>query len=70
MDAVADVVIGERKLNLYARTFSYTHAEYANVIGAIDLLKHPDIRLMMRKRRTTFLTHPNDRYAGTTRGPP
>jgi hypothetical protein len=27
VNAVADVVIGERKLNLYARTFSYTHAE-------------------------------------------
>src|SRR4051794_31503074 len=46
VDAVADVVIGERQLNLYARTFSYTHAEYANVIGAIGLIKNPGLRLM------------------------
>ncbi len=31
VNAVADVVVGERKLNLYVRTFSYTEQEYANV---------------------------------------
>jgi hypothetical protein len=66
VDAVADVVIGERHLNLYARTFSYTHAEYANIIGAINLLQHREIRLMMKETpHDFFLTHPNDRYAGT-----
>jgi hypothetical protein len=66
VDAVADVVIGERRLNLYARTFSYTHEEYANVIGAVNLFRHPEIRLMMKETpHDFFLTHPNDRYAGT-----
>jgi hypothetical protein len=66
VDAVADVVIGERHLNLYARTFSYTHAEYANIIGAINVLRHPEIQLMMKETpHDFFLTHPNDFYAGT-----
>lgn len=66
VDAVADVVINERHLNLYARTFSYTHAEYANIIGAINLMKNSGIRLMMKETpHDFFLTHPNDRYAGT-----
>jgi hypothetical protein len=70
VDAVADVVVGERHLNLYARTFSYTHAEYAAIIGAIDLLTHPEIRLMMKETpHDFFLTHPNDRYAGTIARP-
>jgi hypothetical protein len=66
VDAVADVVIGERKLNLYARTFAYTHEEYANIIGAVGLFTRKDIRLMMKETpHDFFLTHPNDRYAGT-----
>jgi len=66
VDAVADVVVGERKLNLYIRTFSYTRKEYENVIGAIALLKRPDVRLMMKETpHDFFLTHPNDPYAGT-----
>jgi hypothetical protein len=66
VDAVADVVIGERKLNLYARTFAYTHEEYANIIGAVELFTRKDIRLMMKETpHDFFLTHPNDRYAGT-----
>jgi hypothetical protein len=70
VNAVADVVIGERKLNLYARTFSYSHAEYANVIGAIKLFARPEIRLMMKETpHDFFLTHPNDRYAGTIARP-
>jgi hypothetical protein len=65
VNAVADVVVGERKLNLYARTFSYTHAEYRNIIAAVNLFS-PGIRLMMKETpHDFFLTHPNDRYAGT-----
>src|SRR5688500_10577230 len=70
VDAVADVVCGERRLNLYARTFAYTYAEYDNIIGAIKLFKRPEIRLMMKETpHDFFLTHPNDRYAGTIARP-
>ncbi len=64
--AVAAVVIGERGLNLYIRTFSYTHAEYAMVIGAVNLLRDLRIRLMMKETpHDFFFTHPDDMYAGT-----
>ena len=69
VNAVADVVIGERKLNLYARTFSYTHEEYRAIIGAVDRF-HPGVRLLMKETpHDFFLTHPNDRYAGTIARP-
>ena len=65
VNAVADVVVGERKLNLYVRTFSYSQKEYANVLGAIRLRKRPQIRLMMKETpHDFFLTHPDNPYAG------
>jgi hypothetical protein len=70
VNAVADVVIGERHLNLYARTFAYTHAEYENITRAIGHFDRPDIRLMMKETpHDFFLTHPNDFYAGTIARP-
>jgi hypothetical protein len=69
VNAVADVVIGERHLNLYARTFSYTHAEYRAIIGAVDRFR-PGVRLLMKETpHDFFLTHPNDFYAGTIARP-
>lgn len=66
VNAVADVVIGERKLALYARTFAYTEAEYAAIAEAISLFARPEIRLMMKETpHDFFLTHPHDRLAGT-----
>src|SRR5690606_37844370 len=43
VNAVADVVIGERGLDLYARTFAYTHREYDNITGAIERFERPGI---------------------------
>ncbi len=65
VNAVADVVIGERGMNLYARTFSYDFAEYENITGAINLFERPDIRLMMKEAPHDFLlTHPNNFFPG------
>lgn len=70
VNAVADVVIGERALNLYARTFAYTHDEYDNITGAIERFERPEIRLMMKETpHDFFLTHPNDFFAGTIARP-
>jgi hypothetical protein len=70
VNAVADVVVGERKLNLYVRTFSYTQKEYANVLGAVALIERPDIRLMMKETpHDFFLTHPDNPYVGTVARP-
>lgn len=70
VNAVADVVIGERKLTLYTRTFSYTHEEYRNIAGAIAKFQRPDVRLAMKEvPHDFFLTHPNDFFAGTIARP-
>ncbi|HAZ03403.1 MAG: hypothetical protein A2W90_00095 [Bacteroidetes bacterium GWF2_42_66] len=70
VNAVASVVIGERGLNMYARTFSYTHKEYDNIVGAVKLFAYPEIRLMMKETpHDFFLTHPNDFFAGTINRP-
>ena len=70
VNAVAEVVIGERKLNLYARTFAYTHKEYDNIVGAMKLFQRPQIRLMMKETpHDFFLTHPNDFFAGSIARP-
>jgi hypothetical protein len=70
VNAVADVVIGERRLTLYARTFSYTHDEYRNIAGAIAKFARPDVRLAMKEvPHDFFLTHPNDFFAGTIARP-
>jgi hypothetical protein len=64
VNAVADVVVGERHLTLYARTFAYTHQEYDNIVGAVDLFR-PGVRLLMKETpHDFFLTHPNDFFAG------
>ncbi|HOB86038.1 MAG TPA: hypothetical protein PK521_16820 [Bacteroidales bacterium] len=66
VDAVADVICEEMKKKLYIRTFSYTDAEYQNTIGCISHIKNQDIILMIKETpHDFFLTHPNDRYAGT-----
>lgn len=65
VNAVADVVIGEYGMNLYARTFAYDHEEYERIIGAIDLFEYDEIRLMMKETpHDFFITHPLDFIAG------
>lgn len=70
VNAIAEVVISERKLELYARTFSYSKEEYDRITGAIELFHHPEIRLMMKETpHDFFLTHPNDFFAGKINRP-
>ena len=65
VNAVSDVVIGERKKKLYIRTFAYSEEEYANIIGCLDHLKSDQIVLMMKETpHDFFLTHPNDPFIG------
>lgn len=66
VNAVADVVVGERKLALYARSFSYTRKEFANVLAAIELIERPEVRLMMKEApHDFFLPHPPNPFVGT-----
>ena len=65
VNAVADVVIGERRLNLYARTFAYDYKEYERIGSAIKLFERDEIRLIMKETpHDFFLLHPQDFYAG------
>ena len=66
INSVADVVVGELDKKLYIRTFSYSDSEYDAIIGCIEHLKYDEIILMMKETpHDFFLTHPNDKYAGT-----
>lgn len=70
VDAVAEVVCEEQGKKLYIRTFAYTDAEYMNTIGCIGHIKSNKIILMMKETpHDFFLTHPNDKYAGTINRP-
>lgn len=70
VDAVAEVVCNEFGKQLYIRTFAYTDAEYKNTIGCISHIKSDKIILMMKETpHDFFLTHPNDKYAGTINRP-
>ncbi|MCX6013264.1 MAG: hypothetical protein NTV30_07640 [Chloroflexi bacterium] len=70
VDEVANIVCREYGKKLYIRTFAYTDAEYSNIIGCIEHIKNQDIILMMKETpHDFFLTHPNDKYAGTINRP-
>jgi hypothetical protein len=70
VDAVAEVVCDELGKQLYIRTFAYTDSEYHNIIGSIDHIKSKKVILMMKETpHDFFLTHPNDKYAGTINRP-
>jgi hypothetical protein len=70
VNAIADVVVGERHLNLYARLLSYTHAEFAAIAQAVSLFPRPEIRLIIKDTTHEFyLNHPNDPVAGTIARP-
>lgn len=70
VDAVASVVCDELDKKLYIRTFAYTDAEYSNTIGCLEHIKSQKVVLMMKETpHDFFLTHPNDKYAGTINRP-
>jgi hypothetical protein len=59
VNAVASVIIDERDLNLYIRTFVYTRAELDSMLGCINLISNPKIRVMTKEvPHDFFLTHP------------
>lgn len=70
VNRVADVVIGERGLRLYARTFAYSEAEYALLLDAVNRFERPEICLMMKETpHDFFLTHPDNPHIGTMARP-
>ncbi|WP_455505517.1 hypothetical protein [Coprobacter sp.] len=63
VNAISDVLIGERKKKLYIRTFAYSETEYKSTIGCIKHLKYDEVILMMKETpHDFFLTHPDNVY--------
>lgn len=63
VNAISDVLIGERKKKLYIRTFAYSEEEYKGTTGCIEYLKYDEVILMMKETpHDFFLTHPDNYY--------
>lgn len=70
VNAVADVVVGERKKRLVIRTFAYSDREYEATVGCIRHIKEPSVTLMVKETpHDFFLTHPDNAFAGKTGRP-
>lgn len=70
VDTLASVIIDERKLNLYVRTFVYNRAELSSMLKCINLVKHPGIRVMTKEApHDFFLTHPVAEFVGKIKFP-
>ncbi len=65
VNAVAAVVIEERKKKLYIRTFAYSKEEYAAIAGCVSHIKNDKVILMIKEvPHDFFLTHPNNPLVG------
>ncbi len=59
VDSVASVVVKERNLKLYIRSFMYNRSELSNLMNCFDLIKTPDIVVMAKEApHDFFVTHP------------
>jgi hypothetical protein len=70
VDEVAEVVVNERNLKLYARTFIYTRAELSNILSCIDKVTNDKVMLMVKEvPHDFFLTHPVQFYISQLKRP-
>ncbi len=59
VDSVASVVIDERDLQLYIRTFIYYKEELNALLECVNKVKHPNVKIMTKEApHDFFLTHP------------
>jgi hypothetical protein len=59
VDSVASVIVSERKLKLYLRSFMYNKSELNNLMQCFSLIKCPDIVVMAKETpHDFFVTHP------------
>lgn len=65
VDSVASVVIDERNLKLYIRSFMYNRSELTNLMNCFQLIKHPNIVVMAKETpHDFFVTHPVSDWIG------
>ncbi|HKI87470.1 MAG TPA: hypothetical protein VKA38_00490, partial [Draconibacterium sp.] len=59
VDSVASVIVTERHLKLYLRSFMYNKSELNNLMKCFSLIKCPDIVVMAKETpHDFFVTHP------------
>lgn len=59
VDSVASVVVEERNMKLYIRSFMYNRSELSNLMNCFDLIKTKDIVVMAKETpHDFFVTHP------------
>ncbi len=70
VDSVASVVVDEFGMQLYIRTFVYTRAELSSMLKSINLIQHPNIKVMTKETpHDFFLTHPVSKFVEDIRFP-
>jgi len=70
VDTLASVIIDERGLQLYVRTFVYNRAELSSMLKCINLVKNPKLRVMTKEvPHDFFLTHPVSQFVEDIRFP-
>ncbi|MGK7393618.1 MAG: hypothetical protein ACNS62_03560 [Candidatus Cyclobacteriaceae bacterium M3_2C_046] len=70
VDTLASVIIDERDLELYVRTFVYNQAELSSMLKCINLVKNPKLKVMTKEApHDFFLTHPVSEFVGQIKFP-
>lgn len=70
VDTLASVIIDERNLQLYVRTFIYTRSELESMLKCINLVENPKLRVMTKEvPHDFFLTHPVSRFVENIKFP-
>ncbi|MFP4090937.1 MAG: hypothetical protein ACLFT3_11560 [Cyclobacteriaceae bacterium] len=70
VDSLASVIIDEKGLQLYVRTFTYNHAELTSMMKCLELIKNEKIRVMEKEvPHDFFLTHPVAKHVKDIRFP-
>lgn len=70
VDTIAGIVIDERNMSLYIRTFAYSRSELSSILKCVDLIDHPDVRVMSKEVPHDFhLYHPTAWYIDDINAP-
>ncbi len=70
VDTLASVIIDERDLSLYIRTFIYTQAELNSLLKAVNMVQNPKVKVMTKETpHDFFLTHPVSKFVRDIKSP-
>jgi len=70
VDTLASVIVDERDLKLYIRTFIYTKAELNSLLKAVNKVQNPKVRVMTKEApHDFFLTHPVSKFVKDIKSP-